>query len=117
MTMEQQKLPNDEDYERNRRATNIFLLVAAIIIVGGGSEQPRIGRCSVAMTHFFRLLVCALTRLFRSRARFEAEILVLRHQLNVLRRKAPKRMAFSSIDRLAHISEVCTINTSGFDLR
>jgi hypothetical protein len=46
-----------------------------------------------------------------------AEILVLRHQLSVLRRKAPKRMAFSSIDRLAHISEVCTINTSGFDLR
>ena len=57
MTMEQQKLPNDEDYERNRRATNIFLLVAAIIIVGGGSEQPRIGRCSVAMTHFLRLCV------------------------------------------------------------
>src|ERR1017187_9420157 len=46
------------------------------------SEQPRIGRCSVAMTHYLRLLVCALTRLFRSRARFEAEILVLRHQLN-----------------------------------
>src|SRR5450756_2262137 len=75
------------------------------------SEQPRIGRCSVAMTHFFRLLVCALTRLFRSRARFEAEILVLRHQLNVLRRKAPKRMAFSSIDRLAHISD-CLLYTS-----
>ena len=47
-----------------------------------------------------RLLACALTRLFRSRARLEAEILVLRHQLNVLRRKAPKRVAFSSIDRL-----------------
>jgi hypothetical protein len=46
------------------------------------------------------LLACALTRLFRSRARLEAEILVLRHQLNVLRRKAPKRVAFSSIDRL-----------------
>src|SRR5450756_150195 len=55
------------------------------------SEQPRIGRCSVPMTHFLRLLACAPTRLFRSRARFEAEILVLRHQLNVLRRKAPKR--------------------------
>jgi hypothetical protein len=39
------------------------------------------------------------------------------NQLNVLRRKAPKRMAFSSIDRLAHISEVCTINTSVFDFR
>ena len=52
------------------------------------------------MIDFLRLLVCALTRLFCSRARLEAEILVLRHQLNVLRRSAPKRVAFSSIDRL-----------------
>ncbi len=52
------------------------------------------------MIDFLRLLACALTRLFRSRARLEAEILVLRHQLNVLRRQAPKRVAFSSIDRL-----------------
>ena len=64
------------------------------------SEQLRIGRCSFPMIDCLRLLACALTRLFRSRARLEAEILVLRHQLNVLRRKAPKRMAFSSIDRL-----------------
>jgi hypothetical protein len=30
----------------------------------------------------------------------EAEILVLRHQLNVLRRKSPKQLAFGNIDRL-----------------
>ena len=52
------------------------------------------------MIDFLRLLACALIGLFRSRARLEAEILVLRHQLNVLRRKAPKQLAFSSIDRL-----------------
>jgi hypothetical protein len=52
------------------------------------------------MIDFLMLLACALTSLFRSRARLEAEILVLRHQLNVLRRKSPKRVAFSSIDRL-----------------
>jgi hypothetical protein len=30
----------------------------------------------------------------------EAEILTLRHQPNVLRRKSPKRLAFSNFDRL-----------------
>ena len=44
--------------------------------------------------------------LFRSRAALEAEILVLRHQLNVLRRKSPKRLAFSSIDRLVFAGSV-----------
>src|SRR5437016_8857074 len=52
------------------------------------------------MIDLLKLLAYALTRMFRSRARFEVEILVLRHQLNVLRRQAPKRVAFSSIDRL-----------------
>jgi hypothetical protein len=47
-----------------------------------------------------RLIWCALIGLFRSRAALEAEVLVLRHQLNVLRRKSPKRVALSSIDRL-----------------
>src|ERR1700694_219687 len=46
-------------------------------------------------------LVClALIGLFRSRASLQAEILTLRHQLNVLRRKSPRRLTFSSIDRL-----------------
>ena len=52
------------------------------------------------MIDFLRLLACALTWIFRSRARLEAEILVLRHQLNVLRRKSPKRVTCSGIDRL-----------------
>jgi len=45
-----------------------------------------------------RLLWCALVGLFRSRA--SLEVLLLRHQLNVLRRKSPKRMAFTGVDRL-----------------
>jgi hypothetical protein len=43
---------------------------------------------------------CALVSLFRSRAALQAEILVLRHQLNVLRRKSPNRVTFCNIDRL-----------------
>lgn len=45
------------------------------------------------MIDFLRLLVRALTRLLRSRARLEAEILVLRRPLNVPRRKAPREQA------------------------
>ena len=52
------------------------------------------------MSDLCRLIWFALIGLFRSRAALEAEILVLRHQLNVLRRKSPKRLAFGNIDRL-----------------
>src|SRR3979490_2055602 len=46
-------------------------------------------------------LIClALIGLFRSRASLQAEILTLRHQLNVLRRKSPQQLGFTSIDRL-----------------
>jgi hypothetical protein len=41
--------------------------------------------------------------LFRSRAALEAEILTLRQQINVLRRTAPKKQTFSSIDRLIFV--------------
>src|SRR5258706_699509 len=41
--------------------------------------------------------------LFRSRAAIEAEILMLRQQINVLRRSAPKKQTFSSIDRLIFV--------------
>jgi hypothetical protein len=46
------------------------------------------------------LIWCALIGLFRLRATLKAENLVLRHQLNVLQRKFPKRVALSNIDRL-----------------
>src|SRR6266508_1425810 len=52
------------------------------------------------MIDLLLLLGCALTGLFRSRGRLEAEILILRQQINVLRRKSPKRLALSNIDRL-----------------
>src|ERR1700694_3061138 len=46
------------------------------------------------------LIWLALIGLFRSRASLEVEILTLRHQLNVLRRKSPQRPTFTSIGRL-----------------
>ena len=55
------------------------------------------------MSDICRLIWCALIGLFRPRAALEAEILVLRHQLNVLRRKSPKRVALSNIDRLVFV--------------
>jgi hypothetical protein len=53
-----------------------------------------------------RLIWCALIGLFRSRAALETENLVLRHQLNVLRRKSPNRVALSSIDRFCLLGSI-----------
>ena len=51
------------------------------------------------MGNLLKLIWYFVVGLFRSRAALEAEIVVLRHQLNVLRRKAPKRLVFSNFDR------------------
>jgi hypothetical protein len=55
------------------------------------------------MRNLCRLIWCALIGLFRSRVALEAEILVLRHQLNVLRHNSPKRLAFGNVDRLVFV--------------
>jgi transposase InsO family protein len=52
------------------------------------------------MISFLGLLLHVLVSPFRSRARLEAEILFLRHQLNVLRRQAPTRPRLTTADRL-----------------
>jgi hypothetical protein len=52
------------------------------------------------MIDLCRLIWFAFVGLFRSRASLEAEILALRHQLNILRRKSSKRPTLGSIDRL-----------------
>jgi hypothetical protein len=53
-----------------------------------------------AMTDVLKLIWWSVIVLFRSRASLEAEILTLRQHLNVLRRKAPKRIVFNNFDRL-----------------
>jgi hypothetical protein len=52
------------------------------------------------MVDLLRLIWWAVIGLFRSRASPEAEVLTLRHQLNMLRRNSPKRLTFSNFDRL-----------------
>jgi transposase InsO family protein len=52
------------------------------------------------MVELCRLIWYGLIGYFRARASLEAENLALRHQLNILRRKSPKRPIFSSTDRL-----------------
>ena len=52
------------------------------------------------MIDLWKLIWCAVIGLVLSRMALQAEILVMRHQLNVLRRKSPKRMALGNIDRV-----------------
>src|SRR5258708_40205419 len=55
------------------------------------------------MVDVLMLLWSGLTSLLRSRVRLQAEILVLRHQINVLRCKSPKRLVFGTLDRLLFV--------------
>jgi transposase InsO family protein len=52
------------------------------------------------MREALSLIWTASVGLFRSSASLSAEILVLRHQINILRRHSPKRQTFSAMDRL-----------------
>jgi Integrase core domain len=55
------------------------------------------------MVETLRTLLGTLLLLFRSRSRLQAEILVLRQQLIVLRRTAPKRIRLKALDRLLFV--------------
>jgi transposase InsO family protein len=55
------------------------------------------------MIAFLRLSIHILVSPFRSRASLEAEIVLLRHQLNVLRRKLPSKPRLSLVDRLIFV--------------
>ena len=66
------------------------------------------------MRDLFRLIGRIIIDLFRSRAALEAELLVLRHQINVLRRACPKKHSFISIDRLI-LAGVCRLFPKVYD--
>ena len=50
-----------------------------------------------------KLLAYFVVLLFRSKERLEAEIIILRHQLNVVRRRMPSRARLTPIDRLIFV--------------
>ena len=55
------------------------------------------------MIAFLRLVLHVVVSPFRTKARLEAEIVVLRHQLNVLRRRGPWKPRLSVADRLLFV--------------
>ena len=55
------------------------------------------------MTDLLKLIRGVLASLFRSRAKLEAENLVLRQQVNVLRRRTPKRPHLNNTDRFLFV--------------
>ena len=78
------------------------MIVAGIQVrqISGLAGAEILSMAISAMLGLLKLAWCLVTGLFRYRAALQAEILILRHQLNVLRRKSPKRFVFSNIDRL-----------------
>ena len=52
------------------------------------------------MLDFLRLFLHVLAAPFRTQAQLEAEVTLLRHQLNVLRRQAPSKPRLTAADRL-----------------
>src|SRR6266851_10227588 len=66
------------------------------------------------MLDLCRLIFGIASDLLRSRVALEAEILVLRQQINVLRRANPKRLRFVSIDRLI-LGGVCRLFPKMYD--
>jgi transposase InsO family protein len=66
------------------------------------------------MSDLCRLIWSAVVELFRSQASLRAEIVLLRHQLNVLRRKSPKRVDLNNIDRLV-FAGICRLAPRALD--
>ena len=66
------------------------------------------------MRDLFRLIGRVIADLLQSRTALEAELLVLRHQVNVLRRACPKKLPFISIDRLI-LAGVCRLFPNVYD--
>jgi len=56
------------------------------------------------MIGWLQLLLNAITVRLKSRARLEGEVLILRHQVNVLRRTVGRRPRLTAWDRLVFVA-------------
>jgi DNA-binding FadR family transcriptional regulator len=73
---------------------------ARMEIVDAIAERDADRASSCGMRDLVRLIVWMVADMFRSRTALEMELCMLRQQINVLRRTAPKKPTFSAIDRL-----------------
>src|SRR3979490_2990011 len=64
------------------------------------------------MTDLFRLILGILASRFKARATLEAENLVLRQQVNVLRRRTPKRPHLNNTDRFLFVGSIAGFRPS-----
>ena len=65
------------------------------------SSESEHDRRMIAIAFLFFRVLCDC---FKSRRRLEAEILVLRHQLNVLQQRAPRRLHLRWLPRPVHLA-------------
>jgi len=61
------------------------------------------------MLDFLRLFLHVLAAPFRTQAQLEAEVTLLRHQLNVLRRQAPPKPRLTAADPAASCLAVAAV--------
>jgi hypothetical protein len=85
----------EESLRLNQGLRKVSLPQTPSVGLAGVSESEHDCRM-IAIALLFVRLLCDC---FKSRRRLEAEILVLRHQLNVLHRRAPRRLYMTWADR------------------
>ena len=83
--------------ERLRHSTPPYLSVPKTLSMGFSITSESEHDCWMFAIAF--LFVRVLCDGFKSRRRLEAEILVLRHQLNALQQRTPRRLYLTWIDR------------------
>src|ERR1700745_3171327 len=88
-----------DEAEAEGRSVAIPVPVGNLIRLASEAESRNV----LSMREACSLLWSVLVLLFRSRASLEAEILILRHQLNIQRRHLPERLTFSVMDRLTFV--------------